>query len=187
MLIQSKRKMKRLGIFLVCLFLLIQPQLLSSNYTNIIVVERKTDSEPLSLDYNLKEYDCLAKNVYFEAGVETLAGKLAVAHVTMNRVKSDKYPNTVCDVVYQAKTYKDGTPIRHKCQFSWYCDGKPDKPWMGKKWEESKMVSYYILMNHREILDFTDGSLHYHAEYVNPHWKDAYEEKVRIGRHIFYK
>ena len=61
----------------------------------------------------LREVDCLAKNIYFEAGSESRAGKIAVAEVTMNRVKSREFPRSVCGVVYQKS--------RNICQFSWVC------------------------------------------------------------------
>mgnify|MGYP001457922455 FL=1 len=75
-----------------------------------------------------KAVTCMAKNIFFEAAVESTAGKLAVAQVTLNRVESKHYPNTVCEVVYEGPHYtaSDGQllPKRDRCQFSWYCDGK---------------------------------------------------------------
>ena len=79
-----------------------------------------------------KEISCLAKNIYFEAKNQGTGGWLAVAFVTLNRVKDTRYPNTICEVVYQGPSKpswqdpKKQIPIRHKCQFSWFCDGKPD-------------------------------------------------------------
>ena len=101
---------------------------------------------------NLDEIYCMAQNVYFEARHESMIGKIAVAHVVMNRIESKDFPNTVCEVVKQGpkreswKTRKDPTlpdeeriywPRRDRCQFSWYCDGKIDIPSMGKMWGES--------------------------------------------------
>ncbi len=93
--------------------------------TDIVnVIETNDDS------INITEAICLATNIYHEARGESYAGKVAVANVTMNRVTSPKFPNTICDVVYQAQTkenWKGNTvPKRNKCQFSWYCDGKSD-------------------------------------------------------------
>ena len=73
------------------------------------------------------EVECLALNIYHEARNQPTAGKLAVAQVTLNRVKHDRFPNTICGVVYQGY-YLNNNPIKHKCQFSWWCDGKSDKP-----------------------------------------------------------
>ena len=73
---------------------------------------------------NQTEIECMAKNIYFEAAIESTAGQLAVAQVTLNRVKSKHYPNTVCEVVYEGPHHASGHPKRDRCQFSWYCDGK---------------------------------------------------------------
>ena len=73
----------------------------------------------------------LAKNVYFEARNQGVAGQLAVAMVTLNRVSDKRYPNTIREVVTQGLTRAswlsgEQVPIKNKCQFSWYCDGKAD-------------------------------------------------------------
>ena len=94
----------------------------------ISVEQTVTLSEPNVVDIN--QMHCLATNIYHEARGESFAGKVAVANVTHNRVDSTKYPNTYCGVVYQAQMYVNWrgneVPARHKCQFSWYCDGKSD-------------------------------------------------------------
>ena len=69
------------------------------------------------------EITCLAQNIYFEARSEPVAGMLAVGHVVLNRVASDRFPDTVCKVIRQG-----GERRRHRCQFSWWCDGRSDKP-----------------------------------------------------------
>ena len=75
---------------------------------------------------------CLAMNMYHEARDQGTAGKLAVSAVVMNRVNDNRFPNSVCEVVLQGPTrpsWKDPSisyPIRNRCQFSWYCDGKSD-------------------------------------------------------------
>ena len=68
---------------------------------------------------------CLAEAVYFEARSEPFVAQLAVANVVLTRVESHRYPDNICDVVHQAKKWK-GKPIRNKCQFSYWCDGKPE-------------------------------------------------------------
>jgi len=132
------------------------------------------------------QLDCMAKNIYFEAAVESTAGKIAVAQVTLNRVSSQYYPNTVCGVVKQGKHYANGFPVRDRCQFSWYCDGKHDEPYQGKMWKESTDLARYIL-THPNLRDITDGSTHYHADYIpNPRWADERSRTVKIDTHIFY-
>ena len=135
-----------------------------------------------------KQISCLQKNVYFEAAVESTAGKLAVAHVTYNRVKNKYFPNSFCDVIYQGKHHASGHPKRDRCQFSWYCDGKHDVPYPGPTWKNTKELAKWFYDNKDNIKDITDGALYYHADYIDsPRW--AYQKKklMQIDTHIFYK
>ena len=130
---------------------------------------------------------CLALNVYHEAKNQSFMGQVAVAQVVMNRVNDARYPNTVCDVVKQAETYKykPSIPIKNKCQFSWYCDGKSDKPEEPKAWRDAMHVANGVYNGH--IGDFVEGATHYHAYYVNPSWAKVKQYVLRIDDHIFYK
>tara|TARA_R100001082_G_C4252412_1_gene112010 strand:- start:58 stop:483 length:426 start_codon:yes stop_codon:yes gene_type:complete len=130
---------------------------------------------------------CMASNIYFEAKNESMLGQFAVAQVVMNRVYDDRYPNTVCDVVKQGLTYKNGKVVLGKCQFSWYCDGKSDQPDMkSKKW--SNAIRYAsIIMTETINIDVTDGATHYHATYVRPAWAKTKTRTTRIDKHIFYR
>ena len=136
---------------------------------------------------NSEELECMTKNIYFEAAVESTAGKLAVAQVTMNRVNSERYPNTVCEVITQGKHYSNGFPVKDRCQFSWYCDGKHDEPpTRGSMWKESQEVAKYILTT-PDLMDITDGATHYHADYISsPRWAHPQRRTVEIDTHIFY-
>ena len=135
---------------------------------------------------NSEELECMSKNIYFEAALESTAGKLAVAQVTMNRVNSKQYPNTVCKVVYQGRHYKAGLPVKDRCQFSWYCDGKLDVPHIGAMWRESSEIAVYVLAT-PDLIDITDGATHYHADYISsPKWADPRRKTVEIDTHIFY-
>ena len=75
---------------------------------------------------------CMAMNVFFEARNQPIAGQVAVAQITMNRVASPKYPDTVCGVVNQYK------------QFSWYWDGKSDVPQNAAAWDQAQIVAREI-------------------------------------------
>ena len=121
---------------------------------------------------------CLALNVYHEARSEGVKGQLAVAEVTLNRVKSTSYPNTICGVVKQ--TSKNG------CQFSWFCDGKSDDPTDVIAWGRAMHVARHALTD-GVTLRSTQGSTHYHADYVRPYWAASYRKVAQIGRHIFYR
>lgn len=126
-----------------------------------------------------EELTCLARNIYFEARSEPLEGKLAVAHVVMNRVASKYFPDTVCGVV------QDGTDeVLHRCQFSWYCDGKPDVVDDAAAWAEASTLAGQVYWG--RVDDPSHGALWYHADYVKPGWRKAFAEGPTIGRHIFY-
>ena len=122
---------------------------------------------------------CLALNIYFEARSEPIQGQIAVAEVTLNRVASKHYPNDICGVVLQEN--KDG------CQFSWWCDGKSDKPRENNSLETSKAIAELMLKEGKYISVVGKDATHYHTDRVNPYWaKDFYKIK-QIGKHIFYK
>ena len=155
--------------------------------------------KPLRFDnikYTSEDLDCLAKNIYFEAGVESTAGKLAVANVTINRILSKEYPNSVCGVVKEGRHYysaKSETwePLRDMCQFSWYCDGRGDNHNPGRTWESSKDLAKIVLGKHQQdiLIDITDGATHYHANWMEsfPRWSEEHKKVASIDRHIFYK
>ena len=122
-----------------------------------------------------KELDCLAKNIYHEAGVEDRAGKIAVAQVTLNRLKEGRWGNNVCSVVYA------------KAQFSWTLDKKKrNQVPQGLLWEQSRAVALEFQRGTR--VKGLEDSTHYHADYIkDPNWAKAKKVAKQIGQHIFYK
>lgn len=135
-----------------------------------------------------KEIECLSRNIYFEAAVESTAGKLAVAHVTHNRVINKHFPGSYCEVVHQGKHYKSGFPVRDRCQFSWYCDGKHDSPYPGPTWDKVQDIAVYFYRNADDLRDITDGATYYHADYISdPRWAKFKKKTVKIDTHIFYR
>lgn len=141
-----------------------------------------------------KEITCLATNIYWEARNQTVQGMIAVGMVTRNRVNRDTFPNTYCDVVYEAKMsrwwkteHNKDVPIRNKCQFSWFCDGMSDKvPTYDKEvWEVSIYLAQRIFNG--KYFDNTFGATHYHAHYVSPKWAKKFRHTTTIGDHIFYR
>lgn len=147
-----------------------------------------------SLELN-QDTHCLAQNIYFEAGNQPLAGKIAVVNVVLNRVEHDKFPNNVCDVVYQTKEWRTSwtgktIPKLGMCQFSWFCDGKSDKPKDSKTWAESLQLADDMLVKYVKsdnYLDLTEGAMWYHAYYIQPYWSHHLNETVQISAHIFYR
>lgn len=124
------------------------------------------------------ELRCLARNIYFEARSEAVEGMRAVGHVVMNRVASERFPDTVCEVVHQGGTR------RHRCQFSWWCDGRKEVIAEGHAWEDSREIATLVFWGLSP--DITGGALWYHADYVKPSWRKAFEEGPTIGHHVFY-
>lgn len=123
-----------------------------------------------------EDMHCLVQNIYFEARNQSDLGQLAVAMVTLNRVRDTRYPNTVCGVVWQPK------------QFSWTHDGKPDEPGDNVLEQEAWNHAYNIAdialyLDH----DPVQGATMFHGDYVEPYWSDDFEKVVLIDNHIFYK
>ncbi|RMD64149.1 MAG: cell wall hydrolase [Alphaproteobacteria bacterium] len=138
-----------------------------------VLPQRPTPGDPM------EEIACLALNIYFEARGEPDDGKLAVGHVVMNRVMSERFPDTVCEVVRQG-----GELRRYRCQFTWWCDGRSDTPRSRPDWEHSTRIALAVYWGRTE--DPTDGALWYHADYVSPKWRTQFIQGPKIGRHIFY-
>ena len=145
-----------------------------------VVIEVATEklAEPFLLkevNYSEEQLYCLAVNIYFEARSESTAGMMAVGLVTMNRTASNKYPNTICKVVWQRK------------QFSWTHDGQSDTPQNRRAWIKSVKIAELVMSEYRtKDYDFTSGALWYHADYVRPSWSAKSKPSTRIGAHIFY-
>jgi N-acetylmuramoyl-L-alanine amidase len=114
---------------------------------------------------------CLSLNVYHEARDQPVQGQLAVAHVTMNRVAHEDYPDTVCGVVWDNK------------QFSWTHDNLSDTPVETAAWEEAQFIA---LIATTSVGDTTNVSTHYHADYVMPYWVSDMRHLTTIGNHLFY-
>jgi spore germination cell wall hydrolase CwlJ-like protein len=136
-----------------------------------------------------KSRQCLAINTYYEARNQSKAGRLATMQVVLNRVYSHHFPDDICGVVTQGPTYTNWLgnewPVRDQCQFSWYCDGLSDIPVEATTFFEMEELVDEFLSNN--MIDFTDGALYYHADYVEPEWKDDYIVTAVIGNHIFYR
>lgn len=128
-----------------------------------------------------KEIRCLGLNIYFEARGEPTAGQLAVALVTMNRMRNRHYPNSVCGVVWQ------------KHQFSWTHDGKSDRPTDQRAWRLAQKIAQFTYQRFnklsalsRKALDLTKGALHYYApRLASPYWAKMHSVTREIGGHVF--
>ena len=135
----------------------------------------------VSIKTRERQLECLAMNIYREAGHENFEGKVAVAQVTMNRASHPSFPKDVCGVVFQKSVVID----RVICQFSWYCDtAHKARPINQSAYNESMAVAKKVLLEGFR-LDVMKEALYYHANYVNPQWN--LEKIGTIGNHIFYR
>ena len=122
------------------------------------------------------EVECLAQNMYFEAGKEPKLGQLAVAFVTHNRVQSGMFADTYCGVVKQKA---EGV-----CQFSWYCDSSAkSRPINNSAYRESMEVAKKVLLEGFRLPSL-EKAMYFHGAHIDPNWK--YPRAARIGNHIFY-
>lgn len=130
-----------------------------------------------------KQVRCLAQNIYFESAYEPDKGKIAVAFVTLNRTKHNQFPSSICEVVTQ-KT-------NSTCQFSWFCQEREKATFLtgapkdDGTYQHILQLASFVYANQEHIKDPTNGAIYYHADYVNPQWKNV-KHSTTIGRHIFY-
>jgi N-acetylmuramoyl-L-alanine amidase len=146
--------------------------------------------------------ECLAMNMYHEARGQGIAGVLAVSFVVFNRVRDKRFPNTVCQVIQQGPTQESWKtrkiknlspilrkyyPIRNRCQFSWWCDGRSDEIKDTKLYARYLKIANGMIRNEFSLIDITDGATFYHADYVKPAWAKTKYRTIEIGDHIFYR
>ena len=126
-----------------------------------------------------EDFYCLTQNIYFESANQPIRGQYAVAKVTLNRMMDERWPNTICEVVWQPK------------QFSWTHDGKPDRPGNTKDeilvWKRTEEIAYKAIKLWRQGYDETKGAVYFHATYVKPAWRKRVTKTIQIQDHIFYK
>lgn len=139
---------------------------------------------------NATDQQCLLCNAYHEARDQDHYGMIAVVLVTLNRVESPRYPDTICDVVWQ-KGWVSSLD-RHIPQFSWTLDGRSDLMHEGDSIRDAQRAVSQAQKMHEQGLgdeNFAIGSqvLWYHAEHVDPAWKQKMRPVVMVGDHIFYR
>jgi spore germination cell wall hydrolase CwlJ-like protein len=127
-----------------------------------------------------KELWCMATAIYFEARSESYRGQIAVGQVVMNRMGHRIYPKSICNVVFQNQN------MRNACQFSFACDGIPERVTEPKAWAQAEEIATGVI-NGTLYETAVGASTHYHATYVYPHWAPKLKKNVKIGRHVFYQ
>jgi len=142
--------------------------------------EARETASPITAQMRQTQLDCLARNIYHEAGSEPFEGKVAVAQVTINRTESGSFPSDICQVVYQKNVVYE----KVLCQFSWYCAGPSAmKPMNGPIYTESMEVAKKVLLEGFRLPNLKNA-LYFHGDYVQPGWNK--KPVAKIGRHIFY-
>lgn len=168
-------------IFTIALLLVTYVGVTTVNYKLDTLKQAQIQMSPVTADMRQKQLDCLARNIYHEAGYEPFEGKVAVAQVTINRTESGQFPSDICQVVYQKNIIYE----KVLCQFSWYCDTATlKKPVNGPVYTEAMEVAKKVLLEGFRI-DSVKGALYYHADYINPKWGKT--PITKVGHHIFYK
>jgi spore germination cell wall hydrolase CwlJ-like protein len=127
---------------------------------------------------------CLAEAMYFEARNQGWKGMLAVGVVIQNRVKDPRYPSDICSVVRQGKYWR-GNPVKHKCQFSYYCDGKHERPAEKQAWKEASDIAGLLVATDLVVAGLEDAT-HYHCTTVKPSWATGLKKRKKVGDHVFY-
>jgi spore germination cell wall hydrolase CwlJ-like protein len=173
----SSRAFKVAGLWVVALIVIA----VCNNKLNELRsgVEAMPDGYVLAQE-KIKQLECLTRNIYWEAASEPFEGKVAVAQVTMNRLESGRFGDSVCGVIYQKNVFYE----KVVCQFSWVCETThKTRPIHQPLWRESELVAKKVLLENFRLPGLKDA-LFYHADYVSPGWKLPKIDK--IGRHIFY-
>lgn len=180
------------------------PPEISPPENNIIaVLSDIAEFSTINLDFSVVEVSetvihardllCLATNIYHEARGESDIGQVAVAYVTINRVNNSAFPDSICDVVYQAQYSKwwweakgKKVPVRWRCQFTWYCDGKSDKiNYSSSAWKNSVEIALKTLLGRFD--DPTGGATHYYNYHlVSPSWSKTFAQTAIIDNHSFH-
>ena len=173
----TSRAIKALGLWLIAMAVI---AVSTSKLDYLRQVSGDLPDGYVSAAQRTKELECLTRNIYWEAASEPFEGKVGVAQVTLNRVQSGKFADSVCGVVYQKNVFYE----KVVCQFSWYCEGNhKTRAVHAPLWRESEEVAKKVLLEGFRLPSLKDA-YYYHADYVSPGWKLPKIEK--IGRHIFY-
>ena len=137
-----------------------------------------------ALSRDMNEVGCLVEAIYFEARGEDIIGMIAVGQVIINRVNDERFDDTICSVVH-AGHYYENYPVRNRCQFSYWCDGKTERYGDSKTLEMVMIATQSILDNIR--IKGLEYATHYHASHITPYWAQSFTRIRQIGGHIFYE
>ena len=157
------------------------------NPIDIISIEDKPEEKVVAKVVDPKQLACMAKNIFYEAGHESIMGQAAVARVVLNRVNHG-FARNPCAVVYQAHLVDrviDDEIVKIKlCQFSWVCEGKGEPNKNSQRYKQAYQVAYDVMANDAYNEVVPKSTLFFHNLQVDPLW--PYKQVAKIGNHIFY-
>jgi len=172
------------GIFKTLGFIAVVIALVSVTTNLFAQLQNKARGLPagyVSAAERTRDLECLTRNIYWEASSEPFESKTGVAQVTINRMNSGKFPNSVCGVVYQKNIFYE----KVVCQFSWFCENNyKTRPVDAVAWKESEEVAKKVLLENFRLASLRDA-LFYHATTISPGWRK--EKLATLGNHIFYR
>lgn len=157
------------------------------NPIDIISIEDEPEEKVVAKIVDPKQLACMAKNIFYEAGHESIMGQAAVARVVLNRVNHG-FARNPCAVVYQAHLVDrviDDEIVKIKlCQFSWVCEGKGEPNKNSQRYKQAYQVAYDVMANDAYSEVVPKSTLFFHNLQVDPLW--PYKQVAKIGNHIFY-
>jgi len=171
------------------MFLLLPLIVAGTYFTKPAPEQQKEEPTKVQKVVDKKQLQCLADNIYYEAGGESTEGKAAVARVVLNRINHG-FAETPCKVVYQATTVKktneyDETFFVKLCQFSWVCEGKSNPNRNSHRYQKSLQVAYDVLAYDAYKNIIPKSVLFFHNTTITNQW--PHEVVAKIGNHVFYK
>jgi spore germination cell wall hydrolase CwlJ-like protein len=171
-----RKKIVSFIFYYVIIFLIVFPLIMYGAYKLYL---KDNIENLLGHNFDKEQAICLADNIYYESAGESKKGQLAVATVTLNRVKHEDFANSICRVVYERKT---------TCEFSWVCQRKiSNTRFQDIHWKHIHKMSEDIISGEKNTLPELRNALYYHADYVKPFWAKHKQRITKIGAHIFYE
>jgi spore germination cell wall hydrolase CwlJ-like protein len=173
--------------FKIVVALLLLTLVLTFDEVTTLMESEPVEEPKVAKIVDIKQLNCLAKNIFYEAGGEPLMGQAAVARVVMNRI-SHGFGNNPCAVVYQTsqvdKLIDDEVKKVKLCQFSWVCEGKGDPNKNSSRYKQAEQIAYDVLAYDAYTEVVPKSALFFHNLQVDPLW--PYKQVAKIGNHIFY-
>jgi spore germination cell wall hydrolase CwlJ-like protein len=172
---------------IIITFILITLLAIFGTVNDVIEPDPIVEEPKVAKTVDPKQLACMAKNIFYEAGNESINGQAAVARVVMNRIASG-FGNNPCAVIYQAihvdKLVDDELQKVKVCQFSWVCEGKAEPNKNSNRYKQAEQIAYDVLAYDAYSEVVPKSALFFHNLQVDPLW--PYKQVAKIGNHIFY-